>query len=140
MRITMSMAGQQQVIANLNRYDTKTQDSVQKVIDLTAQLVRTDAIKSMKSSPATGRVYRRGNITHRASSPGSPPRVDTGRLINSVKALVKRLEAIVGTDVRYGAYLEFGTQDIEPRPWLFPAFERQRRNFINRLKQATSIK
>ncbi len=28
---------------------------------------------------------------------------------------------VVGTNVEYGIYLEFGTRDMPPYPWLFPA-------------------
>lgn len=28
---------------------------------------------------------------------------------------------VVGTNVEYGVYLEFGTRDMQPYPWLFPA-------------------
>jgi HK97 gp10 family phage protein len=136
MRISASTTGGEQLIRNLQKYGDERERKVQAVIDLTAQLVRTDAIKSMKSSPASGRTYIRRTVRHTASSSPNPPRIDTGRLANSVKALVGRLEAFVGTNVEYGPYLEFGTQDIKERPWLFPAFERQRRNFVNRLREA----
>ena len=136
MRISASTTGGEQVIKNLQKYGSEKEKRVQGAIDLTAQLVRTDAIKSMKSSPASGNTYKRRTVSHTASSTPNPPRIDTGRLANSIKALVGKLEAFVGTNVNYGPHLEFGTRNIDPRPWLFPAFERQRRNFLNRLKEA----
>jgi HK97 gp10 family phage protein len=135
-RISASTTGGEQVIKNLQKYGNDKDKKVQEVIDLTAQLVRTDAIKSMQSSPASGRTYKRRSILHTASSSPNPPRVDQGDLVKSIKALVGRLEAFVGTNQKYGPHLEFGTQNMEPRPWLFPAFERQRRNFVNRLREA----
>ena len=136
MRISASTTGGEQVIKNLQKYGNDKDKKVQEVIDLTAQLVRTDAIKSMQSSPASGRTYKRRSILHTASSSPNPPRVDQGDLVKSIKALVGRLEAFVGTNQKYGPHLEFGTQNMKPRPWLFPAFERQRRNFVNRLREA----
>jgi HK97 gp10 family phage protein len=135
-RISASTTGGEQVIKNLQKYGNDKDKKVQEVIDLTAQLVRTDAIKSMQSSPASGRTYKRRSILHTASSSPNPPRVDQGDLVKSIKALVGRLEAFVGTNQKYGPHLEFGTQNMKPRPWLFPAFERQRRNFVNRLREA----
>jgi HK97 gp10 family phage protein len=135
-RISASTTGGEQVIKNLQKYGNDKDKKVQEVIDLTAQLVRTDAIKSMQSSPASGRSYKRRSILHTASSSPNPPRVDQGDLVKSIKALVGRLEAFVGTNQKYGPHLEFGTQNMKPRPWLFPAFERQRRNFVNRLREA----
>ncbi len=136
MRISVSTSGGEQVIRNLKRFDEQKQRELQGVIDLTAQLIRSDVIKSMQSSPASGRTYKRRSILHTASSSPNPPRVDQGDLVKSIKALVGRLEAFVGTNQKYGPHLEFGTQNMEPRPWLFPAFERQRRNFVNRLREA----
>ena len=55
------------------------------------------------------------------SQPGEPPRKQTGRLRASVTIDVdaEKLEARVGTNVKYGRYLEMGTRKgILPRPWL----------------------
>ena len=49
---------------------------------------------------------------HRAE----PLSVDTGRFLNSVKATFpKQFVAVVGTDVDYAKYLEYGTSKIEAR-------------------------
>lgn len=71
--------------------------------------------------PGTGRVYKRGNVSHRASAPGEPPATNTGRLANSID-----IEAIpeltdptirVGTGLDYGRHLQYGVPGrIEPRP------------------------
>lgn len=53
-----------------------------------------------------------------ASKPGDPPNSDTGRLINSIRFRKDGNAYLVGTNVPYGSYLEFGTQDMAPRPWL----------------------
>jgi phage gpG-like protein len=54
------------------------------------------------------------------SDPGSPPNTDTGHLVQNTTFNVDRpnLDAQVGTNVKYGAWLEFGTINIEARPWL----------------------
>lgn len=55
------------------------------------------------------------------SAPGEPPRKQTGRLRASVTEEVDpaTLEARVGTNVKYGRFLELGTKKgIAPRPWL----------------------
>lgn len=53
-----------------------------------------------------------------ASKPGNPPNADTGRLMQSIKVERDGKATLVGTNLRYGAHLEFGTKDMEPRPWL----------------------
>jgi HK97 gp10 family phage protein len=59
------------------------------------------------------------------SSPGEPPRKQTGRLQGSITWELSRrglfgrgLMARVGTNVDYGRYLELGTRRMRPRPWL----------------------
>lgn len=41
--------------------------------------------------------------------------------------------AEVYTNAEYAAPLEFGTTTIEPRPFMFPAMEKERPAFIKRL-------
>lgn len=63
-----------------------------------------------------------------ASKEGEPPHRRTGRLARSIRAVALDLtdEVIlrVGTDVKYGLYLEFGTRRMGPRPFLRAALER----------------
>jgi HK97 gp10 family phage protein len=92
--------------------------------------VRNEAITLIQNSPATGRTYQRRGVTHVASSPGNPPRTDTGTLINSIrtKFMYENLTGIVNAGARYAAPLEFGTQRIEPRPFMRPALANKRRD------------
>src|SRR5262249_15403283 len=60
-----------------------------------------------------------GTVTR--SKPGEPPRKQTGRLRASVAHEVDDagLAARVGTNVKYGKWLELGTKrGLLPRPWL----------------------
>lgn len=68
----------------------------------------------MRNTPRTGRLY--GN--HRASSGGSAPAVDTGRLRQSVGFDAGRAVVKVGAGAEYAGYLQDGTQNIAPRPYL----------------------
>lgn len=56
--------------------------------------------------------------TVNVSNPGEPPNSDTGRLMQSIKVEKDGLAYLVGTNLKYGAWLEFGTKDMAPRPWL----------------------
>jgi len=62
------------------------------------------------------------------SAPGEPPRKQTGRLRASVAREVdaNQLTARVGTNVKYGRWLELGTAQILPRPWLRRSLNDQR--------------
>jgi hypothetical protein len=79
-----------------------------------------DMQMGMLNSPADGEVYG----DHQASSPGNPPRPDTAELLNSVThTKTGEAERVIHDQVEYGKYQEFGTEDIEPRPWMKPVFE-----------------
>lgn len=71
---------------------------------------------------------RGGGRPHIPSRPGEPPRVDMGRLRSSIThEIVSELRGIVGrvgTNVKYGRYLELGTSKMLPRPWLIPALKK----------------
>lgn len=64
---------------------------------------------------------RRRNVL--ASKPGDPPNTDTGRLVQSVKFDFQKggLVGRVGSNLKYSAWLEFGTKDMRARPWLSTA-------------------
>ena len=53
------------------------------------------------------------------SQPGEPPRVQFGRLRGSIAwEMATRFIARVGTNVKYGRWLELGTKFVQSRPWL----------------------
>lgn len=98
----------------------------------------------MRTSPASGRLYRRlrtrratrrklalgqrrsgaDYVWHQASAPGQPPAVDYGRLVNSVTVEVRPDHVLVGSSMaKVPLALEFGRLDgsIAPRPAWRPA-------------------
>jgi hypothetical protein len=69
------------------------------------------------------------------SAPGKPPGVDTGALRNSITWKADgRFTRLIQDGVEYGVYLEFGTEHILPRPFMSPAFERERRDLGDHAK------
>lgn len=51
--------------------------------------------------------------------------VDTGRLRGSIttdKKYIQKFLVMIGTNVDYGPYVEFGTKKMDARPYLFPAY------------------
>ncbi len=85
----------------------------------------TNRVRVKLSTTGTGRTYRRGRVVHRASSPGNPPAVDTGRLRASytwrLGSDARGPYVEVGTNVIYAPWLEYGTRRMQPRPHLRPA-------------------
>ncbi len=105
-----------------------------------------------KARRAAGGKMKTGGISPR-SRPGQPPAVQEGILRSSIMSDVKikgseitgkvgpdiehiRTEVEVGTDVNYGFYLEIGTKDMQPRPFLRPALKRQQKNITRIFKAA----
>ncbi len=91
-------------------------------------------VKESFQEGASGRAYPRGDKIHHASKPGETPAVDTSHLRDNIKYVVhvNGLDVIgkVGTNVKYGYWLEFGTaytddegkrKGMEERPFLRPA-------------------
>lgn len=87
-------------------------------------------VKREVSTRGTGRQYG----AHRASSPGSPPAVDTGRYRASWTFVIHGCPTgfvgggsptlFVGTPSPIGGFLEFGTRRMAPRPHLRPVIRR----------------
>jgi HK97 gp10 family phage protein len=95
-------------------------------IIMSAHEIRNDIILSMRNTPKTGNVYRRGGKEHIASSPGNPPAKDTGELIRSIVVdnAGDTIEVGVTSGAPYGKYLERGTDKMKARPFLQPALDK----------------
>lgn len=142
MAVVSKITGIKELSAALKALGPEVTAKVRMLNLKTGLAVQMDAIKSIQRGPKTGRQYTRRSVTHQASAPGEAPATDTGRLAGSVKRVDDGIEVAVGTSVEYGAFLEFGTSKIKPRPWLFPALEANRQKWergvmdiINSLKR-----
>lgn len=133
--------GAKELLDNLNQYGKKAQQEARKATARTAIDIHAHAVKAVQSR-GNGRVYTRGpgrnlSATHQASAPGEPPATDTGRLVSS---LVWRMDgdgALIGSTVRtppYPMFLEFGTRNMEARPFMRPALDAHRQAYLDRLK------
>ncbi len=92
------------------------------------QRVRTEVLKTL-SGERSGREYTVPGtaVKYTASAPGEPPAVMTSQLRESVTDIVfeknKTVYGQVGTPLEKGLFLEYGTIQIKPRPWLEPSFK-----------------
>ena len=143
--------GARELERNLREIGINAHREVQAAVDATATEVRSTAIRSLqKLSP--GSIYdvqirtingqavpigpRSGSnlsATHQASAPGDPPNTDTGALASALYTRSGNLTADVYSDVDYAPHLEFGTQNMAARPFLWPALRDNERNYIRRL-------
>jgi len=145
--IRIELDGVQELIAALEAVGKDAVAEIGAAVTKTALDVDRDIKKRMQSSPASGRLYRRGkgrnrSRTHRASAPGQPPAIDTGRLINSIMFRQETpLTATVSSNAIYAARLEYGGGDsrgvyIAPRPSWRPAVEKMRPKLAERIERA----
>lgn len=108
------------------------EEGIMRAIVRGTESVKTEAINMVQSGPKTGRVYRRRGIEHQASAPGQAPASDTGHLVQSIHTEYNRknLEGYVVVTADYARALEFGTENIEPRPFLRPAVSKKAKAII----------
>jgi HK97 gp10 family phage protein len=96
------------------------------------EAIREEAISLILNPPKTGRIYRRRGVEHQASAPGEAPASDTGFLASSIttKYDASKLSGQVVVGAAYGPHLEYGTQTMEPRPFLRPAIANRRKETL----------
>lgn len=130
----MSMAD---IFKNIEALKSKAEAETARAVRATAQAVRNDAIISVKSHLSAGKVYTRGTVKHVASKPGSPPNQDRGTLTRNIRVTMNDdLTADVSSNAPYSAALEFGTSNIDARPFMTPAVEGQRVKHKERMQKA----
>lgn len=113
-------------VSGLDRILRTEPGKVEQWLDSVAEDIVTEIKLSFGTSPP-GRTHTRGSVTHVASQPGYPPNVDIGTLKASIRWEPKgKLERWVMDGVGYGVYLEDGTERIDPRPFMRPAFDKAR--------------
>lgn len=138
-RVTVTVTGEKQVLGRLEQELEEAEDKVKALIAKYALKIEA-TVKKKLSGPGSGRVYYRGEgIVHQASAPGEPPATDTGRLRASVHHVLEGVAAQVIADTEYAAALEFGTDKIEPRPYMKPALEEHKDDFIRDLRVALRL-
>lgn len=89
--------------------------ALRKGSDLAKTLIQREIRQPARSGSGGARSPKKGAgppMQFNRSKPGEPPKADTGRLIRSIFARVypSRLHARVGTNVKYGVYLEEGVE------------------------------
>lgn len=122
MSVTIKIEGTDELKAALLNMSDDIRREVGKVVQKTGINLRGDIIKRYQRGPATGRIYRRGGITHQASAPGEAPMSDTGRLAGGVLySTTSDLSITVFHNEMRAVWLEYGTRHIRERPAWTPA-------------------
>ena len=123
MRITVDDKALKAMVSRVIKHAPQAVEDVKEAIAVDTHKYAREGILR---GPASGRIYEKykPRRTHKASGPGEYPMSDTGHLANNVKLDRSGSAYYVGTAIRYGRYLEFGTTNMLPRPWLGRSFNR----------------
>jgi HK97 gp10 family phage protein len=116
-------------------------DLMRTAVLVAANQVANDARRAVAGGPKGGKAYKKYNPKrdHVASAPGEAPATDLGQLLASIRAFApgnKHLHAFVIAEAFYAKWLEFGTGNILPRPFMGPAFEKNKPWIRQLLKDA----
>lgn len=127
------------VARKLVELEAKLRAKLTREVNKGAFLIHKDATMSVQRGAKTGIVYTRGNSSHQASAPGEAPAAqptswhrasnpDEPQLGTSITFEVDAdgLGAAVKTGNSYAPALEFGTSKMAARPFMHPAFEKNR--------------
>jgi len=76
--------------------------------------------------------------SHQASAPGEMPAIDTGALAASIMTDVQKTKGSVYTNAETAELLEYGTVNMEARPYMTPAAEAARPGFMAKLRKLES--
>jgi HK97 gp10 family phage protein len=137
MKVSVQVLGLSKTISALQKAGEVRAAKVDRVLSKTGLNVVSYARKGMRASPATGITYQKSaSVRHTASSVGAFPRIDTGTLANSIKMVKEKDSVLVGTNKNYGRFLEFGTINMDARPWLVPSLEANNKQFQSDMREA----
>jgi len=136
--ISVTLEGADELAAALKKIGKQSGPATTKIANATAVELQGNIKKRILRGPNTGRTYKRGTISHTASSPGQAPATDTGRLVGSVyfdsaRGSFGAAVATVGSKLAYALHLEYGTRNMKPRPVWEPEAKKAQVKFIKRI-------
>jgi HK97 gp10 family phage protein len=134
--VTMKVEGLDAAIRRVTDLGEHGKAEVSKAIRASALKIQADVVDSITRGGKTGRVYQRGEKTHTASAPGEAPASDSGDLARNIVIRTQGREGEVTAKIRHAYWMEFGTQDIEPRPFMRPALDANRDYIFEQIERA----
>ena len=121
-------------------YSKSIEKELKRNLRIAGMMVRNTAVQSILSGGKSGKVYEKYNPrrTHRASGEGQAPASDTGFLASNIvlsKINDQEMSIEVESRAEYSEFLEFGTQNMKARPFMFPALEENKPKIRRMFKQ-----
>ena len=147
MTIKLKVIGEKELADRFRKLPSLVAKEVKKEIAESGSLVQGNIIRLVSSGARSGKFYG----SHQASAPGEPPAKDTGTFLRSVfnEPSKSGFAALVGSDVKYAKWLEFGTRKagifaqkivgktgggMAPRPWLQNTFDRNKEKISRKIQ------
>tara|TARA_R100000773_G_C4157821_1_gene77030 strand:- start:164 stop:598 length:435 start_codon:yes stop_codon:yes gene_type:complete len=123
-----------------DKYSKSFQIQLKRTLGKAGMMVRNTAVQSILSGGKSGKVYEKYNPrrTHRSSGEGQAPASDTGFLASNIvlsKINEQEMSIEVESRAEYSEFLEFGTQNMKARPFMFPALEENKPKIRRMFKQ-----
>ena len=124
----------------------KVLKKTKKTVSRATMLVTGDAISSIQSGGSGESVQKYNpNRVHTQSKPNNPPATDTGFLGQNItmNVDVKSNGTVVGQIISAAPYskaLEFGTVNMQPRPFMQPALNKNKKKIIQMFVDGGLIK
>jgi HK97 gp10 family phage protein len=142
--VSVKITGERDFSRAMRRLGVAFNDAVDKGTFVTANEIRTYAIKSIQETSSGRQVQRSrqggGTYTHTAAAEGQAPNTDTGKLVASLAAeRVNDATYHIGSGLDYASWLEFGTSKMGARPWLNPAFRAKKNNLIVNISEVINL-
>ena len=115
------------------RLEQNAMRELKKKMTRSVMLVHGTVVDSIQRGSKSGRTYKLTDPkrTHIASAPGEAPATDTGYLVSNISHQVKKsgnnLVGQIVASAPYAIHLEFGTRNMEKRPFLQPALKKNER-------------
>lgn len=127
MKVSTSIEGNKSLVNSLKRIVKDYEEQYEENVKTSTIALHGEAIKLIREKSSGQRQTRYDQKrTVTASKPGDPPNTDTGTSIKSVGFEIdyRNLEGIVGSNLKYLKHLEYGTRNMDARPWLSPALKK----------------
>lgn len=110
-------------IAQLEQYNAQFANAITEATEdglrASATVLQRQVKKNFGSEGGGVSSVEGGKNSYESAPPGAFPSVQTGHLRRSVQQTpVESLSVVVGTNVEYARYLEFGTSNMPARPFL----------------------
>lgn len=127
MRVSVKIKGLERFRRVSAALPPEVMQEVKKELEAGAMLIGNSYKTKILRGPKTGKVYKRGSVSHQASAPGEAPANDTGRLVAQTVTGPTKKGAFIASRANYAAALELGTRKMAARPAMVPAVEENRK-------------